>query len=85
MIPEHRGFGFSSVNHNSTNNMRDSVVFVTSVWTFKDICILCRLFQPGCEYTVQLKSGDVNIHIERSMPRVRRIQVSFSSVQFSDI
>jgi len=40
------------------------------------LCILCRLFQPGCEYTVQLKSGDVNVHIERSMPRVRHIQVA---------
>jgi len=32
-------------------------------------------FQPGCEYTVKLKGGDVNVHIERSMPRSRHIQV----------
>jgi len=39
------------------------------------VCRLCCVFQPGCEYTVQLKSGDVNAHIERSMPRTRHIRV----------
>jgi hypothetical protein len=34
-----------------------------------------RGLQPGCQYTVQLKSGDANAHIERSTPRSKRIQV----------
>ena len=32
--------------------------------------------QPACEYDVQLKTGDVNQHIERSAPKVKQVKVS---------
>jgi len=56
-------------------HLRIICIILQHLCTFSLFCAyLC--FQPGCQYTVQLKTGEVNVHIERSMPRVRHIQVS---------
>lgn len=39
--------------------------------------------QPGCEYIVQLKSSEVNVHIERSTPKFRKIQVIWFDPKFN--
>lgn len=74
----------------SLNGEPEPSVFVEAVGHFPDNCTQfqeeskteqdgsyrIRGLQPGCEYIVQLKSSEVNMHIERSTPKFRKIQVS---------
>jgi len=49
----------------------NSIRYLTVSWV---------LFQPGCEYSIRLRSGaDVNQHIERSAPREKKLKVCYSA------
>lgn len=53
----------------------DCTKFQEESKTEQDGSYRIRGLQPGCEYIVQLKSSDVNVHIERSTPKFRKIKI----------